>query len=88
MYKRQGLSGNLRSSIFTKYSPPQAEVGTNTKYAPFVEYGTDHMEPRHIEGSQRVYGVGYFEYALQELGKKMGGLLNNIAGKIERKWSS
>lgn len=41
------LTGNLQSSIIGKKTGfMQAEVGTNVKYARYVEYGTSRFQPR------------------------------------------
>lgn len=40
-------TGRLRASIqYTKKSESSCTVGTNTSYAPFVEFGTYRMAPR------------------------------------------
>tara|TARA_Y100000310_G_scaffold233159_1_gene236004 strand:+ start:520 stop:936 length:417 start_codon:yes stop_codon:yes gene_type:complete len=58
-------TGRLRSSITQQISPMSAIVGSNVQYAEFVEYGTEKMEARHMEGSMKVLGEGMFDYALR-----------------------
>lgn len=66
-------TGRLRSSVTHELNATRASVGTNVKYAAFIEYGTQNMEPRHMEGARKVLGQGMFGYAL--------GLLNEWMGK-------
>ena len=66
-------TGRLRSSITNQINPKSATIGTNVQYAQFIEYGTQNMEARHMEGSGKVLGVGMFEHAL--------GLLHTWLGK-------
>ena len=46
---RQGVtpSGSYKGSVPTE-DKPAVYVGTNVEYAPYVEYGTDRMEPNHF----------------------------------------
>jgi len=79
-------TGVLRSGTFSQFGTGTAMVGTNVKYAPFVEYGTAHMEARHMEGGSKVLGTGMFAYGLEQLMKKMGDLLHKLGLNIEQKW--
>jgi len=85
-----GLSGDLSSSEFSKYGATEGMVGTNKEYAPFVEYGTQYMEARHVtrNNQTRVLGQGMFSFGLEQLKKKMGNLLKGIAINIENRWGS
>lgn len=79
------LTGRLRSSIFSDFSGGGASVGTNVKYAPFVEFGTPTMEARHVEGgSVRVFGAGPFTFAVKKLDLK--GVEVELANKVEKIW--
>ncbi|MAH44709.1 hypothetical protein CMI37_02720 [Candidatus Pacearchaeota archaeon] len=60
-------TGRLRSSIHHEITADRASVGTNVQYAQFVEYGTQKMEARHMEGSSKVLGEGMFAYAWGQL---------------------
>jgi phage gpG-like protein len=60
-------TGRLRSSISQQIGPTSATIGTNVKYASFVEYGTEKMTARHMEGAVKVLGKGGFTYALEQL---------------------
>ena len=79
-------TGVLRSGTFSKFGEGFAAVGTNVRYAPFVEYGTAKMEARHMEGGAKVFGTGMFAYGLSQLKKKMGDFLKAIGLNIEQKW--
>ncbi|MCH7764714.1 MAG: HK97 gp10 family phage protein [Candidatus Marinimicrobia bacterium] len=79
-------TNRLRSSIFSKYGASEGMVGTNVQYAPFVEYGTRHMEARHMEGGRKELGQGMFGFGLEQLQKKMSGLLKAIGVQIENRW--
>jgi len=57
-------TGRLRSSITNRIQPNMGEVGTNVKYASFIEYGTEKMEARHMERGSKKLGQGMFDYAL------------------------
>ncbi len=85
-------TNRLRSSI-TSYvdTTPLAQwgsVGTNVRYASFVEYGTKKMQPRHMEGGSRVYGLGMFGHALRLLNAKLCEFLKDCAKAIEVKFGS
>tara|TARA_Y100000310_G_scaffold276879_1_gene294335 strand:+ start:6142 stop:6537 length:396 start_codon:yes stop_codon:yes gene_type:complete len=78
-------TGRLRSSIFSDFSGGGAVVGTNVRYAPFVEFGTEFMEARHVEGgSARVLGTGPFTFAMKRLDLK--GVEIQLGKKVEKIW--
>lgn len=81
-------TGRLRSSIFSRYGATEGMVGTNVEYAPFVEYGSEKIEARHMEGGTKVLGQGMFSFALESIRKKMADFLKNIGVQIENKWGS
>ncbi len=37
-------TGNLRASINHQVTTDEARIGTNTEYAPYLEYGTENMK--------------------------------------------
>lgn len=78
-------TGRLRASVSSTIDAQGGEVFTNVKYAPFVEYGTQKMEARHVErgSSGRILGIGPFTYALEQLHSKMGEFLGNLAKGIK-----
>ena len=78
--------GRLRSSITSTFEPTFGSIGTNIPYCTFVEYGTPTMEARHVEEGRRVYGVGMFAYALQQVKEKMGELLKELGIAIKEKF--
>ena len=97
------ITGTLRSSINTQVSPGRVTVGTNIKYASYVEYGHKQqpgryvaaigkrlvkgwVQPRHLEGGSRVYGVGMFEYAWGLLREWLGKGKHNIQREIDREF--
>ena len=68
-------TGNLKSNINTQKvsqskDKTEAFVGTNVSYAPFVEYGTQRMEPRAM-----------FRKAIDEHGKEIWEVFNNYLTK-------
>ena len=79
-------TGRLRASITHRMMGMGAEVGTNVKYASFVEYGTEKMEARHMEGSSKILGLGMLGYALQAIkgwvAQQGNEIAKNIADKI------
>ncbi|MBA7602021.1 hypothetical protein ES703_09106 [subsurface metagenome] len=79
-------TGRLRASITPKLASDFGQVRTNVQYAQSVEYGTQTMEARHMEGGTKVLGKGMFAYALERLKDKMAGLLGDVANAIEAKW--
>ena len=83
-------TGILRASITRKVggSPGKlwAKVGTSVEYGKFVEFGTNKMEARHMEGLTKVLGEGMFTYSLVQLKKKMGGQLRKIGVGIEARF--
>ena len=80
------VTGTLRSSINTQVTPGSVTVGTNLRYASYVEYGTSKMRPRHLEGGSRVYGVGMFEYAWGLLKEWLGKGKHNIHREIDKEF--
>lgn len=77
--------GRLQGSIFSDFSGGGASVGTSVQYAEFVEFGTDTMEARHVEGgSTRVFGTGPFTFAVHKLDLK--GVEVQLGDKIEKVW--
>ena len=82
-----GKTERLRSSITHRFAGRSGFVGTNVKYAPFVNYGTQYMKARHAEaGKPRVLGQGMFDYALELLHKWLGKAEKDIAGGIEKRF--
>ncbi len=81
-------TGRLRSSIISKVTPEFGTVGTNIKYATFVEYGTKRMEARHVTpgSSIRIFGLGMFGYGMKRLQEKLGEFLKDIGNAIEVRW--
>lgn len=47
-------TGRLRGSITTKLDKLEAEVGTNVKYASFVEYGTSRQAAKPFMSTARI----------------------------------
>lgn len=77
----------LRASITHKITQRSGLVGTNVKYAEFVEYGTQKMEARHAEpGSPRVLGQGMFSFALVQLKEWIDRVGRDIAKGVEDKF--
>tara|TARA_Y100000310_G_scaffold2728_1_gene3544 strand:- start:10242 stop:10637 length:396 start_codon:yes stop_codon:yes gene_type:complete len=78
-------TGRLTGSIFHDFSGDRATVGTNVEYAPYVEFGTQRMEARHVEGgTARVEGVGPFTFAIQKL--DLQDVEVALKDKIEKIW--
>ena len=68
------ITGQLRSSITHDLSSGGAKVGSNKKYASFVEYGTSKMEARHVEGGavqKGLPGIGKAKL-VEAAGRKYG----------------
>jgi len=80
-------TGLLRSSITSELIEDGGKVGTNVEYATFVEYGSQKMEARHMEGGRKVLGRGgMFVYGFRQLQEKMGDLLKGIGASIQARW--
>lgn len=81
-------TGRLRASIHSNIQPLYGSVGTIVQYAPYVEYGTQKMEARHVtRGSQvRILGEGMFSYGSKLLMEKFSELLKEIGVAIQSKW--
>lgn len=79
-------TGRLRSSIFHEVSTFESFVGTNVKYAPFIEFGTKYtnMKGRHMEGGRKVIGIGMFAYTIEQI--KNEDLQGDIYKDIEKEW--
>ncbi len=82
-------TGRLRASIVPEVLPLYGRVSTFVKYAPFVEFGTRHMEPRHVEGANiRIAGEGYFSYGVRIMKNTVPAHLRELASKIKIAWKS
>lgn len=83
-------TGRLRASISHKIAPLSGVVFTNVKYAPFVEFGSQHgptfVKARHKEGGTKVLGQGMFSFALEQLKKWLGNEEKEISKNIEGKF--
>jgi len=79
-------TGRLRSSIHHELNPKRASVGTNVQYAQFVEYGTQHMEARHMEGSAKVLGEGMFAHAWGKLQDWLKKGKHDISVEIDKEF--
>jgi len=76
-------TGRLRSSIAHQFGQDYGQVGTNVVYASFVEYGTQKMAARHMEGSTKVLGQGMFSYGVEKLEDALTDEEKAIAKDIE-----
>lgn len=85
-------TGRLRASVLPTISPDSvplwAKVGTNVKYASYVEYGTVKMDARHVtEGSSvRIKGKGMFAYAFEKVKDKIDALLVKAEELVKAEW--
>lgn len=78
-------TGRLRASITHTISGMTGRVGTNVEYAPFIEYGTQRMLGRHMEGATKVVnGVGMFAHALKVLEPELENYETRIVNRIEK----
>ncbi len=80
------VGGRLRSSMTSQFGAGFGQVGTNVKYAPLIEFGSDWMQARHMEGGTKILGEGMFAFGLRKLSGKMKDLLGDIANSIEARW--
>lgn len=62
-------TGQLANSIQTVVEELSATVGTNTEYAPYLEFGTHRMAPRPFMGPAFERAKPEFEKGLKELVK-------------------
>ncbi|MAH45855.1 hypothetical protein CMI37_08490 [Candidatus Pacearchaeota archaeon] len=80
-------TGRLRSSITHSFGKNEARVGTNVEYAIYVEYGTQKMEARHMEGGSKVLGQGMMAYTITQMDKDLQDfevqIIKDVKGKIE-----
>lgn len=79
-------TGRLRSSMTSQFGAGFGQVGTNVEYASIVEFGSDKMPARHMEGGTKVLGEGMFAFGLRKLTGKMKDLLGDVAKNIEARW--
>ena len=79
-------TGRLRSSMTSQLGAGFGQVGTNVEYASVVEFGSDNIQARHMEGGTKVLGEGMFAFSLRKLTDKMKDLLGDIANAIEARW--
>ncbi len=76
--------GHLKSSITHKIAADMGIIGTNVEYAPFVEYGTRRMSPRHMEGSIKVLTMGMFAYTVETIQPEIAGYELKVVRQIEK----
>lgn len=77
-------TGRLRASIVSAIVGNYATVGTNVSYAPYIEYGTQNMKARHMEGSSKVLGVGMMAHTVATIGPEIKDYELKVAGQIEK----
>ena len=75
-------TGVLASSIYSKSESMRGIIGSPMQYASFVEYGTEKMDARHMEGIMKIFGTGMFTYALSKLSGYIKDFEKMIADKI------
>ncbi len=86
--RRKGYHGGyLRSRITSDVYPDFGKVGTLVEYAKFVEFGTSKMQPRHLEGRQRIKGQGMFAYAIEKTKEEIGRIAKEIGMAIEARFN-
>ena len=82
-------TGRLRASISHHIiSEQSAVVGTNVQYAPFIEFGTKNMSSRHMEGWQKVEGLGMFTYTIEQLSDALSEYEVKVTSNIEKEMSN
>ena len=79
-------TGRLRASMTSQFGAGFGQVGKNVEYASVIEFGSDKMPARHMEGGTKVLGEGMFAFGLRKLTGKMKELLGDVANAIEAKW--
>ena len=79
-----GITGRLRSSIYRRTQSNLITIGTVVDYAEAVEYGTDYMEARHMEGGMKVLGQGMFDYTIEQLAPEIEAMGGDISKSIDR----
>jgi len=77
-------TGRLRASITHQISEQSAVIGTNVGYAEFIEYGTQKMQARHMEGSSKVLGVGMFTHTVETIGPEIEDYELKVNRQIEK----
>ena len=77
-------TGRLRASITRETRPNLITIGTNVDYAEFIEYGTDKVEARHMEGGMKVFGQGMFDYTIEQLAPEIEAMGGNISKSIDK----
>ena len=77
-------TGRLRSSISHKIQNKTGIIETNVDYAEFVEFGTQKMEARHMEGSAKVLGEGMFAYTIRDMADELKDFETKVVSGIEK----
>ncbi len=77
-------TGRLRSSIYRRTQANRITIGTVVDYAEFIEYDSDKMEARHMEGGNKVLGQGMFDYTIEQLEPEIEAMGGSIAKSVEK----
>lgn len=77
-------TGRLRASITRDTKPNLITIGTNVEYAESIEYGTDYMEARHMEGGMKILGQGMFDYTIEQLAPEIKAMDGDISKSIDK----
>jgi len=76
-------TGEARGSVTSTRLVDSIQLGMSVHYAEYLEYGTSKMEARHMEGGQKVLGLGMFAYTLRKLQQYIGSFVKNADDAIE-----
>ena len=77
-------TGRLRSSIYRRTQSNLITIGTVVDYAEAIEYGTDYMEARHMEGGMKVLGQGMFDYTIEQLAPEIEAMGGSISKSVDK----
>lgn len=77
-------TGNLRSSMAHEFlGSLSSRVGTLVEYGEYVEYGTERMEARHMEGGSKVLGEGMMAYTLRTMDSDIRQFETEVVKSVE-----
>lgn len=77
-------TGNLRSSMAHEFLGTLASrIGTLVEYGEYVEYGTERMEARHMEGGTKVLGEGMMAYTQRTMEPDIRAFETEVVKSVE-----
>lgn len=77
-------TGRSRAAWTRRVTQDTAVLGNNVQYSPFWNYGTQKMEPRHMEGSNKILGQGTTSYVIEQMDDDIKAFGAEVVENVKR----